>query len=105
MHSPSAILSYWTWSLITQMSWWVAGFVLKKVIGSNNENGKIKVKSLEKDGFDVWKADAMFGEFSYWKHDTLPTKDDSIRSVMEWLPVSAAVSFLLKINSFIFAFE
>ncbi|XP_024359456.1 uncharacterized protein [Physcomitrium patens] len=67
------------------------GFVLKKVIGSNNENGKIKVKSLEKDGFDVWKADAMFGEFSYWNHDTLPTKDDSIRSVMEWLPVSAAL--------------
>jgi hypothetical protein len=57
---------------------------------------KAKVKSEDKEAFDVWEADSKFGEFTYWNHDTLPSKADHIRSVMEWLPVSAAVSFLLK---------
>lgn len=87
------------------MFWWVVGFVLKKVIGLNNENGKIKVKLLEKDGFDVWKVDVMFGEFFYWNYDILFIKDDSICLVMEWFLVFVVVSFLLKINFFIFVFE
>lgn len=68
------------------------GFVLKKDIGLNPENGNIsKVKSSDKEAFDVWEADSRFGKFTYWNHDTLPSKADHIRSVMEWLPVSAAL--------------
>ncbi|KAG0587775.1 hypothetical protein KC19_2G190400 [Ceratodon purpureus] len=67
------------------------GFVLKKDAGLNPENGKAKVKSSDKEAFDVWAADSRFGGFTYWNHDTLPSKADHIRSVMEWLPVSAAL--------------
>jgi ribonuclease H2 subunit C len=77
----------------------MVGFVLKKDIGLNPEHGKaIKVKSSDKEGFDVWEADSMFRDFTYWNHDTLPSKSDHIRSVMEWLPVSAAVSLLVIIS-------
>lgn len=65
------------------------GFVLKKDVGLNRE--KAKVESEDKEAFDVWEADSKFGEFTYWNHDTLPSKADHIRSVMEWLPVSAAL--------------
>lgn len=71
----------------------MAGVVLKKDMGLNPENGK--------EGFDVWEADSTFGEFTYWNHDTLPSKSDHICSVMEWLPVSAAVSLLFVIHELI----
>lgn len=52
------------------------------------------MKVSEKEAFDIWEADSNFEEFTYWNHDTLPSKADHIRTVMEWLPVSAAVSLL-----------
>jgi len=39
----------------------MVGFILKMDIGLNPEHGKaIKVKSLDKEGFDVWEANSMF---------------------------------------------
>jgi len=67
------------------------GFVLKKELAPTLENGRARVKVSEKEAFDIWEADSNFGEFTYWNHDTLPSKADHIRTVMEWLPVSAAL--------------
>lgn len=82
------VLSLTFWPFIN------AGFVLKKELAPTLENGRARVKVSEKEPFDIWEADSNFGEITYWNHDTLPSKADHIRSVMEWLPVSAAVSFL-----------
>lgn len=68
------------------------GFVLKNHMEVKPENGRaIKEESSDKKSFDVWEAESTFKDFTSWNHDTLPSKADHIRSVMEWLPVSAAL--------------
>ncbi|KAF2604196.1 hypothetical protein F2Q70_00024776 [Brassica cretica] len=53
-----------------------SGFVLGQA-SNKNANGKRKACSDEEEN-PCWEAKAKFDEMTYWNHDTLPSKDDTI---------------------------
>lgn len=69
-----------------------SGFVLGQA-SNKNANGKRKACSDEEEN-PCWEVKAKFDKMTYWNHDTLPSKDDTILRSFHWFSIAEAVSIV-----------
>ena len=60
---------------------------------NKNANGKRKACSDEEEN-PCWEVKAKFDKMTYWNHDTLPSKDDTILRSFHWFSIAEAVSIV-----------
>ncbi|WZZ49365.1 hypothetical protein YC2023_049472 [Brassica napus] len=74
-----------------------SGFVLGQA-SNKNANGKRKACSDEEEN-PCWEVKAKFDKMTYWNHDTLPSKDDTILRSFHWFNIAEAkIGFLLQLH-------
>ncbi|KAJ4891968.1 hypothetical protein Rs2_31716 [Raphanus sativus] len=66
-----------------------SGFVLGQA-SNKNANGKRKASSDTEEN-PCWEAKAKFDKVTYWNHDSLPSKDDTILRSFHWFSISEAL--------------
>ncbi|KAL0862404.1 hypothetical protein Bca101_041522 [Brassica carinata] len=66
-----------------------SGFVLGQA-SNKNANGKRKACSDTEEN-PCWEAKAKFDKMTYWNHDTLPSKDDTILRSFHWFSIAEAL--------------
>lgn len=62
---------------------------------NKNANGKRKACSDEEEN-PCWEVKAKFDKMTYWNHDTLPSKDDTILRSFHWFNIAEAVSIYIS---------
>lgn len=58
------------------------------------ENKKADTESKERNLY----CTGTFSQFTYWNHDKIPSKNDTLAAALDWIDVAEAVSFFTSIS-------
>lgn len=73
-------------------------YLLGFVLGKKKVEGRKRSEAMRGDS-SCWESRAEFGNFTYWNHDTVPSKEDPILRCFHWFSIANAVSVFMSFCS------